>query len=367
MEAKTDRYGAIRDDVIDEGGATDAYFLRTEEALDYIDHNPYVVAEVTADQFSDGNEEILAGVENVIELLTNTDVSMGSLPEGHPFDGGPVMRIEGNYWDFARYETALLGMLSEASGYATKAREVVDAADGTPVLSFGSRHNHPATAAIMERAAYIGGVEGYSNVAAEGTVPMEPSGTMPHALMLSVEDCERAWMAFDQAVDNSVPRIVLADTFTDEVDEAKRAARCLGDSLDGVRLDTTGSRRGDFEAIIKEVRYELDEMGRADVDIFVSGGLGAEDVAELADLVDGFGVGSAISDAPSVDFSLDIVQVEGRDTSKRGKLPGIKDGPNIRQFVHNGVRVDENDIDVSRHRALNGGKPDLRQWSDLDS
>lgn len=174
MARKTDRYGIVNSDVIDDGMVTDAYFLRTEEALDEMDHNPHVVAEVTADQFSDGNEEILAGVENVIELLRDTEVDMWALPEGTPFDGGPVMRLEGNYRDFARYETALLGMLSEASGYATKANEIVEAANGTPVLSFGSRHNHPATAAIMERAAYIGGVDGYSNVAARRDRPDRP-------------------------------------------------------------------------------------------------------------------------------------------------------------------------------------------------
>jgi len=378
MARKTDRYGVIDTEAIDDGMVTDAYFLRTEEALDEMDHNPAVVAEVTADQFEDGDEEILAGVENVIELLRDTEVDMWALPEGTPFDGGPVMRLEGNYRDFARYETALLGMLSEASGYATKAHEIVQAADGTPVLSFGSRHNHPATAAIMERAAYIGGVDGYSNVAADGEVPFEPSGTMPHALMLSCDTGGaepfdnkkqarlRAWNAFNEGVDEDVPRIVLADTWDDEVRETKEAARFLGDDLDGVRLDTTGSRRGDFEAIIKEVRYELDAMGREDVDIFVSGGLGAEEVAELTELVDGFGVGSAISDAPSVDFGLDIVQVEDRDTSKRGKLPGVKDTPDFRRFVHNGVPVDDNPVKIARHRAKYGGKPALRQWSQTE-
>lgn len=353
MDRKTNRYGATTEGAIDNGDVTDAYFVRTEETLDHIGHNPHVVCEVTADQFSDGSCEIFAGLNDVIELLCDRPVHMRALPEGTPFDGGPVMYVEGNYRDFARYETALLGMLSEASGYATKASEIVQAADGTPVLSFGARHNHPATAVIMERAAYIGGVDGYSTIAAEDELPTDASGTMPHALMLSIQNRPQAWSGFNDAVDDETPRIVLVDTFTDETEEALMAYELLGDDLDGVRLDTTGSRRGDFEHIIREVRYKLDEFGGDDVDIFVSGGLGVEEVRELNNIVDGFGIGSAISDAPSVDFSLDIVEVEGNDTAKRGKLPGMKGYSGMRTYVQNGSRVDGTDIEDARERALN--------------
>ena len=365
MGVKTDKYGAVSQSTIDSGMATDAYFLRTEESLsmDYADHR--VVAEVTADQFPDENEEILVGVDNVAELLTNTGVNMWSLPSGTPFDGGPVMYIEGEYSNFARYETALLGMLSEASGYATKARKLSDAAGDVPVMSFGSRHNHPATAAIMERAAFIGGVDGYSNVAARDSVPIEPSGTMPHALILTVDDRKEAWELYNKGVDSDVPRTVLVDTFADEVQETKEAVETLGSCLDGIRLDTTGSRRGDFEHIIKEVRYELRQMGREDVDIIVSGGLGVDDIEQLKDLVDGFGVGSAISDAPSVDFSLDIVQTDGKDTSKRGKLPGVKDKSKMIQYLHNGVRIDNVSVSASRRRAEYGDTPGIEAWAEF--
>jgi nicotinate phosphoribosyltransferase len=60
------------------------------------------------------------------------------------------------------------------------------------------------------------------------------------------------------------------------------------------------------------------------VQIFVSGGLGEEDIVSLRDVVDGFGVGTCISNAPTVDFSLDIVEVEGRPFAKRGKWSGGK-------------------------------------------
>lgn len=320
-------FTTVTDEQILNGDATDAYFLRTEEALKYANENPIVVADISADQFGDNEYEVLAGVNDAVELLSeiSNNIDVWTLPEGTLFDGGPVMRIRGPYLEFARYETSLLGFLSQASGIATNAfKTTKEADDSTSVLSFGARHMHPKIAAVIERSALIGGVDGFSHVAAGNQIGKEATGTMPHALVLAMDNQEKAWSAFNDAVDEDVPRILLTDTFTDEADESLRAAELLGDELDGVRLDTTGSRRGDFRHIIKEVRWKLDAEGHTDVGIFVSGGLGPEDVRNLGDVVDGFGIGGYISNADPVDFSLDIVELEGEPTTKRGKLPGIK-------------------------------------------
>jgi Nicotinic acid phosphoribosyltransferase len=319
-------FDIIPPDAIDSGRATDAYFERTEAALEHADRNPHVVAEVTADQFPDGEFELLAGVKDAAALLADRAVDVDAMPPGRFFDGGPVMRIEGAYREFARLETSLLGFLSHASGMATAARRVRAAAPDSPVLSFGARHVHPSIAAVVERSALLAGLDGFSHVAAGDQIDREASGTMPHALLLCFGRDEQAaaWQAFDAAAGDDVQRIALCDTFTDEVDETLRAADALGDALDGVRLDTTGSRRGDFRHIIREVRWELDAAGHEDVDIFVSGGLGSDDLRELRDVADGFGAGSTISNADPVDFALDIVDVDGEPVSKRGKLSGVK-------------------------------------------
>ena len=41
-------------------------------------------------------------------------------------------------------------------------------------------------------------------------------------------------------------------------------------------------------------------------------------------MVDGFGVGTSLSNAPTVDYALDIVEVEGVPFAKRGKWSGRK-------------------------------------------
>ncbi|WP_050033392.1 nicotinate phosphoribosyltransferase [Halorubrum halophilum] len=363
---------------IREGRATDAYFERTETALEHAGRNPRVVAEVTADQFPDGDFELFAGLKDAVALLEDRAVDVDAIPEGRLFDGGPVMRIVGPYLAFARLETSLLGFLSHASGMATAALDCRVAAPDSQVLSFGARHVHPSMTAAVERSALVGGFDGFSHVAAGDLLGREASGTMPHALSICFGrgEQEAAWRAFDEAVDESVPRIALCDTYSDEVDEVLRAVETLGDRLDGVRLDTTGSRRGDFRHIIREVQWELDARGHEDVDVYVSGGLGPDDLRALRDVVDGFGVGGYVSNADPVDFALDIVEVDGEPAAKRGKLSGAKDvyrtadgahavgladrsGPEgaeslMEPVIRDGEVVDDGafDLDVAAERAL---------------
>lgn len=306
--------------------ATDAYFDRTVETLEAAGRNPTVVAEVTADQFPTGEFEVLAGVKDAAYLLEGLPVDVDAMEEGRLFDGGPVLRIEGEYLDFCRYETSLLGFLSHASGIATKALRARRAAPDSLVLSFGTRHVHPAIAPVVERSALLAGLDGFSHVAAGTVLGRQAGGTMPHALMICFGkgNQEQAWEAFDAAVAEEVPRIALCDTYSDERDESLRAAEALGDRLEAVRIDTTSSRRGDFKHILREIRWELDLHGFEEVGIFASGGLGPEELQELRDIVEGFGVGGYVANGDPIEFALDIVEVEGEPAAKRGKLSGVK-------------------------------------------
>jgi len=313
------------------GRVTDVYFLRGQEVLQAENENPVVVAEVRATTLPrDWGWAVFAGLQEALWLLEGRGTESGrgievqAIAEGSVFYAEePVLTLVGSYLDFGILETALLGLLCQASGVATAAARCKVAASGRPVYSFGARRMHPAVSPMIERAAYVGGCDGVAAVKSGELIGVAPVGTMAHAMILILGE-ERAWRAFDRVMDGKLPRVALVDTFQDEKFGAVAAAMTLGKRLAAVRLDTPASRRGDFPAILREVRWELDERGFGDVKIFASGGIDERKILELNRFADAYGVGTAISNAPVVDFALDIVEVEERPRAKRGKLSGRK-------------------------------------------
>lgn len=319
---------------IKNGDTTDIYFKRTTQVLQAkgLDKIP-VVAEVTTGALpNNGNWGVLCGIEEVVRLLEGLPIDVHCLPEGtifKPRDNKgyrvPILIIEGDYGTFAEMETPLLGLICQASGIATASARLKKIAMKKLCLSFGVRRMHPAISPMIDRAAYIGGMDGISCVESAKRLGLEPMGTMPHALMIMFGNQIKAWQAYDEVISEIVPRIALIDTYSDEKTEALMAAKALGAKLWGIRLDTPESRRGSFTELIKEVRWELDIRGYNHVKIFVSGGIN-ENQTELLSLpeVDGFGIGTSISNSPVIDFALDIVEKEGVPVAKRGKLGGKK-------------------------------------------
>jgi len=318
---------ASENDIL-KGSVTDAYFLRTMEILKHEDVNPQVVCELRAGSFPDGWEwAVFAGLGEAIALLAalNKPIQARALPEGSLcYAHEPVLVIEGRYQDICIYETALLGLLCQASGIATRAARCKLAAEGRPVYSFGARRMHPAVAPLVDRNAFIGGCDGVSGVLCAQRLGMPPVGTMPHSLILVLGDTVGAILAFDKIVSKNIPRIALIDTFADEKFEALRVAEAMGKRLHGIRLDTPPSRRGDYPRLLEEVRWELDLRGFHNVKILVSGGLTDRTIPPLNPYADAYGVGTFISNSPVVDFSLDIVEIEEEPVAKRGKRSGRK-------------------------------------------
>ncbi len=308
------------------GKITDIYFKRTIEILRSRKIDRRVKAEITAKTLPVGWPwAILAGVEECGELLQTLKVSVRGLQEGtvfRPYE--PVMELEGMYTDFGIYETALLGLLCQASGIATQAARCKILAGDRTVISFGARRMHPALAPMIERSAFIGGCDGVSVVKGAELIGESPVGTMPHSLILILGDTVEALKAFHEVIDPKIRRVALIDTFGDEKFEAVRAAEALGQSLYAVRLDTPASRRGNFYRILEEVRWELDIRGYRHVKLFVSGGIDEPSISSLNPLVDAYGIGTLISNAPVVDFAMDIVEIDGKPLAKRGKMSGSK-------------------------------------------
>ncbi len=329
------------------GRATDIYFLRTRKILEKAGLKDLLVrAEIHAYSMPKGYQwGVYAGLEEALSLLEGIDVKVYSIPEGTLFRRkDPLMVIEGKLYDFITYETAILGILRYSTSVATKAARIRLAAGEKTVLFFGLRAAHPALQPAADRAAYIGGVDGVSGALSEEYLGLKPRGTMPHALIIAVGDQRKAWRLYAELYAGEAPVIALVDTFLDEREEALMAAKELGETLHGVRLDTPGSRRGRMRDIVEEVRWALDIHGYKHVKIYVSGGIDEEQIHQLKDVVDGFGVGTSIAWPPNIDISMDIVEVnrdgEWIPLSKRGKLPGARglyecDGTRIAALLSN--------------------------------
>ena len=318
------------------GDTADVYFLRTVDILKKEGINPVVTMEVFPRR--DG---ILCGIDQVktllAEVLPKKDAEVWALEEGESFNQKEVvLRITAPYQTFGVYETCYLGILAHCSGWATAARECVEAARGMPVLSFGARHVHPSVVAIMEYSAIVGGCTGCASTAGARLVGTTPVGTIPHALIIMMGSTVKATLAFDREMPPDVPRLALVDTFEDEVRESVAVAKAMKGRLQGVRLDTPSERGRVTADLVKEVRAWLDLEGFKDVSIAVSGGLDPERIryflAEGAP-VDTFAVGSHISDARPLDFTADLHEVDGRPIAKRGRRPGLTPNPRLKRVL----------------------------------
>jgi len=347
---------------IKEAKTTDVYFLNTKEVLAKHHIDSEVVMEVFVRELPyPGIWGVLSGVYEAAKLLEGLPVDVWSFDEGSVFlaDGRsvlyePVMTIVGRYRDFAEYENPLLGLLASASSISTRAARFREAAGDRMLVSFGTRRVHPALAPLVERCCYISGFDGFSNVLAGKLLKVEPSGTMPHALVQVVGEQATAWRLYDKTLPKNVKRTVIADTFWDEKTEAVKALETLGKRLWAVRLDTPASRKGDLRKIIEEVRWELDIRGGESVKIIVSGRMDEQTVAQLKDVADGFGIGTAVAYPPVIDFSAKIVEVgkgSSRFRAKRGGLGGRKDVYRSDGF---------NDRVVLHDSKVKGGEPMLK-------
>ncbi len=317
------------------GDTADVYFLRTRQVMEAEGLNPIATMEVFPR--SDG---LLCGMQEVEALLRKVlpkDAEVWALDEGEPISRREVvLRISALYLSYAVYETAILGILAHESGWAQAARDCVEAAQWVPVTSFGARHVHPLVAQYMDYAAAVGGCASGSTPLGARMAGTEPSGTMPHAMIICFGDTVKAAAAFDRRAAPPVPRVVLVDTFLDEPQEALRVAETLGERLAAVRLDTPEELGGVTPELVKKTRARLDQAGFRHVRLFVSGGVTPERIhlfLSSSAPVDGFGVGSYITAAQPNDFTADLKEVEGKPIAKRGRIPGTTDNPRLKRLI----------------------------------
>ncbi|MCS0634675.1 nicotinate phosphoribosyltransferase [Streptomyces sp. LP05-1] len=209
-------------------------------------------------------------------------------PEGEVyFPGSPVLRVEGSFAECVLLETVVLSILNHDSAIAAAASRMSSAAGGRRLIEMGARRTHELAAVASARAAYVGGFDSTSDLAAGFRYHIPTVGTSAHAFTL-LHDTERD--AFRAQVD-SLGRgtTLLVDTY--DVAEAVRAAvEIAGPELGAVRIDS-----GDLLLVAHRVRQQLDELGARDTRIVVTSDLDEYAIASLAAApVDAYGVGTQL-------------------------------------------------------------------------
>jgi nicotinate phosphoribosyltransferase len=222
------------------------------------------------------------------------------------FSHEPIVRVTAPAAEAQLVETALLGLITFQTSVASKASRVVTAAEGRPVIEFGSRRAHGPDAAVhAARAAYIAGCASTSNLLAGRLFGIPVSGTMAHSWVMGFAHEIDAFRQYMQIFGEHTT--LLIDTY----DTLTAARRIVASGLrpTAVRLDS-----GDLLNLSRQVRQIFDEGGLASTRILLSGDLDEERIQALLRSgapVDGFGVGTAISvvsDAPALGGVYKLVE-----------------------------------------------------------
>ncbi|MFJ3931894.1 MULTISPECIES: nicotinate phosphoribosyltransferase [unclassified Streptomyces] len=209
-------------------------------------------------------------------------------PEGEVyFPGSPVMRVEGSFAECVLLETVILSVLNHDSAIAAAASRMSAAAGGRGLIEMGARRTHELAAVAAARAAYVGGFDSTSDLAAGFRYGIPTVGTSAHAFTL-LHDTERG--AFRAQVD-SLGRgtTLLVDTY-DVAEAVRTAVDIAGPELGAVRIDS-----GDLLLVAHRVRRQLDELGAVNTRIVVTSDLDEYAIASLAAApVDAYGVGTQL-------------------------------------------------------------------------
>jgi nicotinate phosphoribosyltransferase len=251
-----------------------------------------------------------------------------------------VMTIRGLPQYFAHLESIYLGILARRTLVATNVANVVEAAQGKPILFFADRFDHYRNQTGDGYAAMCGGVKGVATDNMGEWWGNQGSGTMPHALIACFNgNTVAATLAFAKQYPE-VPCISLVDFHNDCASTAidvAHAFKTSGLKLWGVRLDTSenmvdasiyqhdqmGSEKptGVNPLLVNNVRKALDCRGFDDVKIIVSGGFNKDKIRYFESKkvpVDAYGCGSSLLKGGN-DFTADIVVVDGRYCGKVGR------------------------------------------------
>ena len=275
-----------------------------------------------------GGFAIMAGLEQLIEYLKNLSFEeedieylrskkmfsekfldylkdfkfscdVWAVPEGTPiFPNEPIVIVRGPVIEAQFIETMVLLTINHQSLIATKANRIVRAAQGRPVMEFGSRRAQGYDGAVYgARAAYIAGCVGTACTLANKVMGVPALGTMAHSWIQMFPTELDAFRAYARSYPDDCT--LLVDTYNVLKSGVPNAIKVFNEEVvprgfrpKGIRIDS-----GDVTYLSKKARHMLDEAGFPDCKIVASNSLDEyviRDILTEGAQIDLFGVGERL-------------------------------------------------------------------------
>lgn len=322
-----------------------------DQAIDYMNNL----------KFDDDDIEFLRSkgifCEEFLTYLKNFEFKcdVWAIPEGTPiFPNEPVMTVRGPAIQAQFVETMLLICINHQSLIATKANRIVRAAEGRPVMEFGSRRAQGFDGAIYgARAAYIGGCCGTACTITDKEMGTPALGTMAHSWIQMFDSELEAFRAYA----NSYPKgtTLLVDTYNVLKSGVPNAItvfkemRARGEKPAGIRIDS-----GDITYLSKLARQMLDDEGFPDVKIVASNSLDEyiiRDILMQGAKIDSFGVGERLITSKSEPVFGGVYKLAAIE--KDGEIiPKIKVSENVTKITNPDFKEVWRLFDTSTGKAI---------------
>lgn len=283
--------------------------------------------------------------EEFIQYLANFHFScdVWAVPEGMPiFPGEPIVTVRGPAIQAQFVETMILLTINHQSLIATKANRICRAAQGRPVMEFGSRRAQGSDGAILgARAAFIGGCCGTACTICDREYGVPALGTMAHSWVQLFDSELDAFRAYAREYPKNCT--LLVDTFNVLKSGVPNAIRIFREEIlprgfrpGGIRIDS-----GDITYLSRRARAMLDEAGFSDCKICASNSLDEyiiRDMLMQGASVDSFGVGERLITSSSHPVFGGVYKLSGVEEDDGTVTPKIKISENVTKITTPGFK-----------------------------
>lgn len=323
-------------EVPDNGGF--AIMAGVEQLVDYLDNLT----------FDEEDIDYLAGRgfdSDFLDYLRNFEFKcdVWCVPEGTPiFPYEPIVTVRGPAVQAQFIETMVLICINHQSLVATKSNRIVRAAQGRPVMEFGSRRSQGFDGAIYgARAAYIGGCAGTACTISDREFGVKALGTMAHSWVQLFDSELDAFCAYAREYPDNCT--LLVDTYNvlksgipNAIEAFKREVLPRGFRPKGIRIDS-----GDITYLTRKARKMLDEAGFEDCDIVASNSLDEYIIRDMliqGAEIDSFGVGERLITASSNPVFGGVYKLCAVENEKGELIPKIKISENVAKVTIPGAK-----------------------------